>query len=205
MTKMLKGMLGIVALLVSVSFAGCATADKNVRLDYQPTVNAVGGSGELFVAISAERDPLAGRTDVEWVLGEIKDKEGKQLGRILTNSAPKDLVADAFIQELNAAGYKVTVVPSLPADVPKGLVIARITLKLNEVEELVSKKVKGSLNVKVEVWKGGAKTKQFDYDEASSNDDLRTDSKVLNNTLHDTVVTVTRRAIPEIMRALENK
>ena len=85
--------------------------------------------------------------------------------------------------------------PSLPADVAKGLVIARITLKLNEVEELVSKKVKGSLNVKVEVWKGGAKTKQFDYDEASSNDDLRIDSKVLNNTLHDTVVIVTRRAI----------
>ena len=96
--KMLKRILGIAALLGTVALAGCATADKNVRLDYQPTVNAVGGSGELYVAISAERDPLAKRSDVEWIVGLIKDDDGKPLGKILTNMEPKGLVADAFIQ-----------------------------------------------------------------------------------------------------------
>jgi hypothetical protein len=175
-----------------------------VRLDYQPTVNAVGGSGELYVAISAERDPLAKRSDVEWIVGVIKDDDGKPLGKILTNMEPKGLVADAFIQELNAAGYKVKVVPSLPQDAAKGLVFSGVTLKLNDVVEVVKAQAKGSVQVNVEVWKGGAKVKQLDYEESSSNTVMRTNSENLDKTLQDTVKTVTRKAIPEIMRALEN-
>jgi hypothetical protein len=56
----------------------------------------------------------------------------------------------------------------------------------------------------VEVWKGGAKVKQLDYEESSSNTVMRTNSENLDKTLQDTVKTVTRKAIPEIMRALEN-
>ena len=202
--KMLKRILGIAALLATVALAGCATADKNVRLDYHPTVNAVGGSGELYVTISAERDPLAKRSDVEWIVGVIKDDDGKPLGKILTNMEPKGLVADAFIQELNAAGYKVKVVPSLPTDAAKGLVFSGVTLKLDDVLEVVKAQAKGSVQVKVEIWKGGVKVKQLDYEETSSNTVMRTDSENLDKTLQETVKTVTRKAIPEIMRALEN-
>jgi hypothetical protein len=201
--KMLKRFLGILALFIPVALAGCATADKNVKLDYQPTVKAVGGNGELYVAITAEKDPLAGRSDVEWVLGGIKDSDGKMTGKLLTNVAPKDLVADAFVKELNAAGYKVNVVPSLPVNALKGLDFTEITLQLDQAEELVKTQVKGALHVKVNVWKGGAKIKQLDYEEASSNSALRTDSEVLDKTLHETVVTCTGRAIPDILRALE--
>lgn len=200
---MLKRFLGIAALFIPVVLAGCATADKNVRLDYQPAVNAVGGKGDLYVAITAEKSPLAGRSDVEWVLGKIKDSDGKQTGKVLSAIAPKDLVADAFIQELNAAGYKVKVVPSLPAGVAKGLDFTGITLAVDEVEGLVMAQVKGALRVKVQVWKGGAKLKQLDYEEAASIRALRTDSKVLDKTLHETVVSCTRRAIPDILQALE--
>ncbi|MDA8430886.1 MAG: hypothetical protein M0T70_16650 [Geobacteraceae bacterium] len=200
---MLKRFLGIVALFIPVALAGCAAADKNVRLDYQPTVNAVGGKGELYVAITAEKSPLAGRSDVEWVLGEVKDSDGKRTGKVLSAMAPKDLVADAFIQELKAAGYKVSVVPALPANVAKGLDFTGITLTVDEVEGLAMAQAKGALRVKVSVWKGGAKLKQLDYEEASSISALRADSKVLDKTLHETVVSCTRRAIPDILQALE--
>jgi hypothetical protein len=113
-------------------------------------------------------------------------------------------VADAFIQELNAAGYKVKVVPSLPQDAAKGLVFSGVTLKLNDVVEVVKAQAKGSVQVNVEFWKGGAKVKQLDYEESSSNTVMRTNSENLDKTLQDTVKTVTRKAIPEIMRALEN-
>jgi hypothetical protein len=202
--KWMKRFVGIAAVLIPVALMGCAAADKNVRLDYQPTVNAVGGKGDLSVAITAEKDPLAGRSDVEWVLGEIKDSDGKQTGRLLTTMPPKDLVADAFIQELNAAGYKVRIVPSLPANAAKGLDFNGISLHLDEADTLVKAQVKGALHVKVGIWKAGTKIKQLDYEEASLNSVLRTDSKVLDTTLHEVVVTCTRRAIPDIMRAIEN-
>ena len=202
--RILKRILGIVALLVPVALAGCATADKNVRLDYHPTIDAVGGTGELYVAISAERDSLAKRSGVEWILGEIKDDDGKPLGKLLTNMEPKGLVADAFIQELKAAGFKVKVVQSLPTDAAKGLVFSGITLKLNEVEGVVKAQAKGSVQVKMEVWKGGAKVKQLDYEEATSNSVMRTNTENLDKTLQETVTAVTRRAIPDLMQALEN-
>jgi hypothetical protein len=202
--RILKRILGIVALLVPVALAGCATADKNVRLDYHPTIDAVGGTGELYVAISAERDSLAKRSGVEWILGEIKDDDGKPLGKLLTNMEPKGLVADAIIQELKAAGFKVKVVQSLPTDAAKGLVFSGITLKLNEVEGVVKAQAKGSVQVKMEVWKGGAKVKQLDYEEATSNSVMRTNTENLDKTLQETVTAVTRRAIPDLMQALEN-
>lgn len=201
----LKRFLGGISLIVAAALAGCATTDQNVRLDYQPTVNAAGGKGDLYVAISAEKYPLAGRTDVEWVLGAIKDADGNQTGKLLSSLAPKDLVADAFIQELNAAGYKVRLVKSLPADAVKGLDFTGITLKLDEAVELVKMQAKGSLQVNVSVWKNGTLIKRLDYENSSSNTSMRTDSTVMDKTLLDTVVTCTRRAVPDILTLLENK
>lgn len=203
--KWMKRFLGITALLVPVALTGCATTDRNVRLDYQPIVNAVGGKGELYVAISVEKDLLANRTDVEWVLGEMRDSDGKRTSKLLSLMAPKDLVTDAFVQELNAAGYKVRLVQSLPANVEKGLDFTGITLKLDEDVALVKVQAKGSLQVKVSVWKGGVLIKRLDFKNASSNTALRSDSTVLDKTLHDTVATFTRSAIPDVIREFENQ
>lgn len=103
---------GIFALLLPAALAGCATADKNVRLAYLPIVNAVGENGEPY------------GTDVEWVLGEIRGSDGNQRARLLPYWEPKYLVADAFVQEQNAAGYRVMLVPSFPAATGTGLIFS---------------------------------------------------------------------------------
>lgn len=204
MINKLKRSFGGILLIVTATLTGCAATNKNVRLDYQPTVNASGGKGDLYVVISAEKDPLAGRTDVEWVLGAIKDSDGNQTGKLLSSIALKDLLANAFTQELNAAGYKVRLVKSLPADAVKGLDFTGITLKLDEAVELVKLQAKGSLQVKVSVWKNGTLKKRLDYENSASNTAMRIDSTTLDKTLLDTVVTCTRRAVPDILAVLEN-
>ena len=203
--KYSKRLLVIVTSILSIAFGGCAAANKNVRLDYQPVVHATGGSGDLYVAIRLPQDALAGRSDVEWVLGEVTDGDGNRSGRLLSDLEPKRSVADAFIQELNAAGFHVQLIPEIPENAAKGVVLTGIVLKLDESVGLMKAQAKGSLKVKAEIWKDGRKITVLNYEEATTNSALRTDSHVPDKALRDMVATITRRAVPEIIQVLNGK
>ena len=71
--------VGIFVLCFMV-FTGCAFVDQKVDLSYERTVNARGGSGELFIAKPKEHQSLK-KKSTSWIVGTVKNTLGYEDGR----------------------------------------------------------------------------------------------------------------------------
>ncbi|GFO68195.1 lipoprotein [Geomonas limicola] len=192
--------LALAALVVVSLLSGCAGQDRTVRLDYQPVVGALGGSGEVYAVVSADSAPQEGQ--VAWILGQLRDADGEVQGKLLTDRNPKEMVAEALIRELEQAGYRVNLATRLPAGAPRGIDFTRIEVKLEGEDHLVKRQVNGSLQVKIAVFKGGTLVKTLTYQGNSSAESMRGDSKVFDETLRGLVTVVARQAVPELVTLL---
>ncbi len=183
--------------------SGCATVDRKVNLHYEVSAPATGGSGELYVAQEGGHGVSGAETAVQWIMGKIQDTDGKHLANIVTPTAPTELMTGAFKEELKAAGYRILPVTSLPADVAKGIVFGNITIALDEVSSFVKADAKCTAKVSAEIWRDGSRITKLDY-ETIYNDSAVTDrDRILQDTLQRALQNLMKRAVPEIIKALE--
>lgn len=197
---------GLVAslLLAAVLLAGgCATTDQKIDLIYESTGVAKGGYGDFFLTRDAQL-----LTNSVKVLGEIKDRDGTRIANVITDVAPADLVLDAFIQEMEAAGYRVKNVKELPAGVKKGLRIAGVRLRLDEVSSRLDKDASCSVRLAIEPWRDGTPMSEQVYQAAYSSQSFwsfGSDYRLLKRVMLKTLQDVMTQASPAVVRMIEQQ
>jgi hypothetical protein len=192
----------MICALFAVLIAGCATYDQKVTLLYQPVVNAVGGSGELYLAAAGGRAGTGKAGSVQWIIGKVKDTDGVQVGDIVTTVSPNDMVLDAFNRELKVSGYRVTQVNTLPEGVSKGVVISSIDMNLEEVVSIVKVEGQSRLTVSLELWKNGKIFKKLYYQTGFSDFAIKDRNTLLPTTLQKALQELMKQAVPEIIRQI---
>ena len=206
MLKSVKGnLLAFMLLTLATLSAGCATVgDQRVDLLYQRGANASGGSGDLYV-VEESPSPTGGSNTIQWVLGEIRDKDGKKLGNMVSDTSPADTLTAAYIQEFKGAGYNTVQRNAMPADAPKGMLLKRANIKLDEVKRASSFQVKCKVTVTVEPWSAGKALNRVEY-EADYTDTAVTDRDLLaSKTLHEALHVIMRRSVPDLVKMIEQK
>ena len=184
--------------------AGCATtADRKVNLAYEPAVHAVGGSGELYLA----RQAGTGGTNqpVQWVIGTIKDSDGNKVGSVVTDTLPADLVVQAFSAELKAAGYTVIPVAEIPSGAAKGITLENAAVALDEVTSLVKVEGRSSVKATAEIWKNGTVVGKLLYETADSDTTVTHRETFPQEMLQKSLQNLMQRAVPELIKSLEQK
>ena len=194
----------LVLILITSIMTGCATVgDQKVKVIYQSTAIAKGGSGPLYLV----EDIVPGSsysTPVQYILGVIKNKDGEQLGNIVTDTAPADLLIDAFYQELKDAGYNIVQGNSMPKEVAKGLKLQGVTIELDEVKGLVTN-AKCIVKISVEAWRNGKVINKLEYAAEYTDSSMSDQEERLAKTTLRTIQLIMKKAVPEITKILEQQ
>lgn len=194
----------VVAVIGLAALAGCATADRRADILYRPAANAKGGSGDLYL-VQDVRPPAGEAAGIEWVLGKTTDKDGKTVGRIVTDTAPARLVMDALNRELQQAGYNVIVMERAPEQPLKALRLKEVTVRLDVTHSVVKDESSCTVKMSVEPWRRGAAAGVAGYEAQLSDTALVDREQLPPDTLQKTLQLLMSRAVPEIVRTLEQK
>lgn len=178
---------------------GCAAANQKVTVLYQPVVHDVTGAGELYLAGAKGS---AGQTDIQWVVGTVKNSAGEPVGDIVLPIAPADLVMDAFKQEFTAAGYSTSLVGLLPQGIAKGIVVTGAEIHMEEVSSLIKAEGTSRVKVSVEVWKQGRVVKKLAYEARISDFAVKDRDQLLPDTLQKALQEIMKQAVPEVIKVL---
>ncbi len=200
----LRNILYLVTAAVALLVTGCAAVDQNVNFLYQPTPFGNGGSGDLYLS-TGDRSASASGKSVEWVIGEIKDSDGENKGRIISVRSPMDMVSDAFAQEFKSAGYNVITVDALPANVGKGIRLESVTVRLDEVKGLVKLETTCTVKVKLEPWRNGVALNKLNYENTYTASTLVDRDLFLLQSLQSTMQELMARVVREVTVRLEQK
>jgi hypothetical protein len=195
----------IVCIIMLMILTGCATYDQSVTMLYHPVTNAVGGSGELYLAATGMRPGTANSGNIKWIIGKVKYTDWRQSGDVLSKVSPNDMVLDALTREFTVAGYQVRQVNTLPEDANKGIVISLTDINLDEDSSIIKDEGSCRVTISLELWRSGNKVRKLDYqskfsDEAIKGRDMLFLQTVLQNALQD----VMKQAVPEIIRQMGN-
>jgi len=192
-----------VMFLLLVLLAGCATSDLQLKPSYQPVNEAKGPGGSLVLASSLEGTVPGVGERIQWILGEVKDTDGKVKGNVTSPTAPTALLRDALQQELLRAGYTVQVGKAVPKDAEYGLVLAASTLQLDETRSLVKVEADCRVSFSVEIWVKGAKTNTLSFESRFSDFAVRDREKLHQDVLQKAFASAFKRALPAIVEQLK--
>lgn len=184
--------------------AGCATVrDQRVDILYERAANAAGGSGALYLV--EEPPPVGGATTVQWVLGEIRNKDGDKLGNTVTDTAPTDTLMAAFVQEFKGAGYNIVQASSMPKDTAEGLALKSAVIRMDEVKSPLSDEAKCKVKITVEPWRDGKAVTRLEYEADYTESAVTGRDELPSKTMLGTIQTIMRRSVPEIVKMIEAK
>lgn len=190
-------------LLLIVLLSGCATADLQLKPSYQPVGVTKGPGGALVLASALEGTVPGAGERIQWVLGEVKDTDGKIKGNITSATAPTALVRDALQQELLRAGYAVQVAKELPKDSQSGIVLSASTLQLDETSSLVKVEADCRVSFSVEIWSKGVKTNTLSFESRFSDFAVKDREKLHQDVLQKAFASAFKRAVPAIVEQLK--
>ena len=185
-------------------FSGCAAVDQNVNFLYQPTGLGRDGSGDLYLSQTA-RLGSGGSMTAQWIIGEIKDKDGNNTGNIVTARPPADTFLDAFTREFKAAGYNVMPVNALPAGVTKGIRLESVEIKLEEVDRLYKVETMCTVKVSLEPWRNGKSVKRLNYENTYSDTTILDRDMILLKSMQTTLQELMARVVREVTLIIEQK
>lgn len=192
-----------VSCLLVAMLAGCATSDLQLKPSYQPVSDAKGAGGSLVLASSLEGTVPGVGERIQWILGEVKDTDGKVKGNVTSPTAPSALVRDALQKELLRAGYAVQVTKAVPQEAAYGLVLAASTLQLDETRSLVKVEADCRVSFSVEIWVKGAKTNTLSFESRFSDFAVRDREKLHQDVLQKAFASAFKRALPAIVEQLK--
>lgn len=191
-----------VLLMVAAISAGCATVgDQRVNILYQKTANATGGSGDLYL-VEELPPPTGGATTIQWVIGEIRNKDGEKLGNTVTDTAPTDILMSALVQEFKGV-YNAVQVRSMPKDAAKGLVLKSATIKMDEVKSPASMEAKCKVTVTVEPWSNGEAMTKLEYEADYTDTAVTGRDELASKTMLHALGIIMTRLVPEIVKIIE--
>lgn len=193
----------LILLSAALLLGGCATADLQLKPDYQPVGDVRGPGGTLVLASSLEGTVPGVGERIQWILGEVKDTDGKVQGNVTSPTAPSALVRNALQQELLRAGYAVQVAGSVPKDAGHGLVLAASTLHLDETRSLIKVEADCRVSFSVEIWVKGAKTNTLSFESRFSDFAVRDREKLHQEVLQKAFASAFKRALPAILEQLK--
>ncbi|SJZ51021.1 hypothetical protein SAMN02745119_00827 [Trichlorobacter thiogenes] len=192
-----------VMLLLVALLAGCATSDLQLKPSYQPVGAAKGPGGSLVLASSLEGTVPGVGERIQWILGEVKDTDGKVKGNVTSPTAPTALLRDALQQELLRAGYTVQVAKTVPKDAEYGLVLAASALQLDETRSLIKVEADCRVSFSVEIWVKGAKTNTLSFESRFSDFAVKDREKLHQDVLQKAFASAFKRALPAIVEQLK--
>jgi hypothetical protein len=193
----------VIVLLLAACFQGCATGDRRVNILYEPEANITGGFGDLYL-VQSVRHATGEAAAIEWVLGRVTKKDGTTVGRVVTDIAPGNLVLDALNQELKRAGYNVIATDHLP-DQGKAVNLTAVSMRIDETHGFARDEANSALKMTVEPRRDKAAIKTLSY-QAEYSDSATTGRDVLpSEALQHTLQLLMSRAVPEIVKTLEQK
>lgn len=182
--------------------AGCAQVAHKVDVLYAPIATYRGGTGALELVNSDDRRDSSSEPALRWVLGQIKDSEGVASGDIISSIRPQDVIADAFKQELVAAGYHVSSAKKVDKYTGKGVVITNTSVQLDEVPSITRLESSCTILLNLELWKSGAVVKRFEYRSRFS-DIAVVDRELLPRSLFQKAIQeIMHQALPDILQNL---
>jgi hypothetical protein len=194
----------LLCFILSMLTTGCATtSDRKVNLTYEPMLHASGGSGDLYLAKVAEPATTSENQAVQWVLGTIKDSDGKKLGNVVTDTLPADQLLQAFSKELKAAGYTVIPVKDIPVTAVKGISLSSMVITLDEVSSLAKVDAKSSVRVSADVWRNGSKVTKLSYETVNSDMTITGRDQFLEKILQKSLQNLMEQAVPALIKTLE--
>ena len=197
-----SGCMTIMLLLVAL-LAGCATSDLQLKPSYQPVGATKGPGGSLVLASSLEGTVPGVGERIQWILGEVKDTDGKVKGNVTSPTAPTALLRDALQQELLRAGYTVQVAKTVPKEAEFGLVLAASTLQLDETRSLIKVEADCRVSFSVEIWVKGAKTNTLSFESRFSDFAVKDREKLHQDVLQKAFASAFKRALPAIVEQLK--
>lgn len=206
MLQLAQRNLAVLATLVIATITGgCATTgDQRVDLLYLRAANATGGSGDLYVVEEAP-PPTGGTNTIQWVLGEIRNKDGKRLGNMISDTAPEDTLAAALVQEFKSAGYNTVQVKAIPNGVPKGVVLKGATIRVDEVKSASSFEAKCKVTASVQPWSNGTPMNKVEYEADYTESAVTGRDELPSKTLLHAIQTVMKRAVPDLVKTIEQR
>jgi len=195
----------LIACALAAALQGCATttADRRVDILYQPAANATGGSGTMNLVQGGRSASQA--ANIQWVLGQLTDSDGKKTGNVVTSIAPASLAMDALNQELKKAGYQVVQPGSMPADAKKGVSLNDVTIKLDETDSVLKNEAKCSVRLSLQPWRDGSAVSTVSYEAEYSESAVTDRDQLLNRVLQKALQLVMTRSVPEVVTAVEQK
>jgi hypothetical protein len=193
-----------IVLILSALISGCATADLQLKPSYQPSGEVKGAGGELILASLLEGTVPGVGERIQWILGEIKDTDGKVKGSVTSSAAPTVLVRNALQQELLRAGYTVRVDQALPKGSERGLVLNAAVLKLDETRSLIKFEADCRVSFSVEIWIKGVKTNTLSFESRFTDFAVKDREKLHQDVLQKAFAAAFKQAIPSIIEQLKN-
>lgn len=201
--KVMRTVRGGVLLVLAVFASGCATSDLQLKPSYQAVGETKGSGGTLILASSLEGTVPGVGERIQWILGEVKDTDGKIKGNVTSVSAPTAVVRDALQQELLRAGYAVQIDKALPPNVDRAVVLSAGKLMLDETRSLVKVEAECKVSFTVEIWRNGAKTNTLSFESRYSDFAIKDREKLHQEVLQKAFASAFKRAVPAIVEQLK--
>lgn len=184
-------------LVACLALSGCASANLQLKPTYQPVGSSKGKGGVVALAAQIEAARPEG-----WFVGEVRESGGKVKGLVISETAPSVLVRDALQQELLRAGYTVQVASVMPKGGERGLVLNKVSLKLDELSSLVKSEVECRVSFEVEVWKNGVRTNTLSFESRNSDFALKDREKLHYEVLQKALGSAFAQAAPALVEQL---
>lgn len=199
MTRLKTGLF----VLFCMAYTSCAFVDQKVDLLYERTVNARGGSGQIFIAKPKEHQRLTKKSNT-WVVGTVKNTLGMKTADVITESNIGDWLVGALVQELSVAGYDTKTVSVLPDDVTKGLDLTVLKVFVESDPGFWTFGAISDVQFTVEIYKNGSKAKALNIvakgDERSA---VGGSAWTKGISFRKAMQAAMQQVVPEIIRTLE--
>uniref|UniRef100_A0A7C4EK99 Lipoprotein n=1 Tax=Thermodesulfovibrio aggregans TaxID=86166 RepID=A0A7C4EK99_9BACT len=187
----------------AVLLISCAFVDQKIDLTYERTVNAKGGSGEVFIAKPKNNTGLNKKPTGEWIIGTVKNTYGMKTADVVTSNDIEDWIVKALMQELSFAGYTVTPVIELPEDVPKGIDLTILKVFVDQDVGFWTVGAISDVQFTVEIWKNGVKVKIFNVIAKGDERSIVGSAETKGISLRKALQSAMQQAVPEIIKTLE--
>lgn len=207
MLKLRSRLLSFQLFVVLILLSGCATTqDSRVSLLYEPTGTARGGFGEIVLYTPESNKETAGKSPAQWELGRISDKEGKTIAKIISSRSPNDLIIDAFTQELKSSGYSPVSIGRNPSfEAEKGVRILDVSIKIDEIKRFLSDEATSVATLTVQPLRNGNELKKLRYESRITFSRVSDRDQIANDVLHKTLQNLMQKAMPDIVKLIEQK
>ena len=199
---MLKLKYGAILILALVWLTGCAVADLHLKPDYKAFGEPKNASGSIILVSPADATMQGGAGQIQWIIGDVKNSDGKVRGNVVTQTATVALVQDALKQELSRAGYNVQIAGLIPQGAEQALVLTAVKLHLDEISNLLKMESDCRVSFSIEIWKKGAKVNTLSYESRYSDFAIKDRDKLHQTVMQKALESALRRAVPELIKVI---